>query len=270
MAQQDFKDARMKKLGELAEKGIDPYPLRYERTHGALEIKGAFEKLENAPVKICGRLMLVRLHGKSGFANVKDESGLIQIFVSLDGVGEEKLKFFKALDIGDIIGVEGTVFKTRTGEITVNASDVILLAKSLLPLPEKWHGLSDVETRYRQRYLDLIINDGVKESFRIRSRALRLIRGFLEERGFLEVETPMMQAVYGGAYARPFTTHHNTLDMDLFLRIAPELYLKRLIVGGFEKVFELNRNFRNEGISRAIIPNSPCWNCTRPTRITTT
>ncbi|MDD5066930.1 MAG: lysine--tRNA ligase [bacterium] len=249
MAQQDLKESRIKKLNDLIGKKINPYPLKYDVTHKAAEIRDNFEKLEKAKVKIAGRLMLMRMHGKSGFGHVKDDSGKIQIYVALNFIGEEKLAFFKSLDIGDILGLEGEVFKTHTGEITVNVFDFTILSKSLLPLPEKWHGLSDVEVRYRQRYLDLIINEDVRESFKTRSRAIQLARSFLKEKGFLEVETPMMQPIYGGAYARPFITHHNALDMDLYLRIAPELYLKRLIVGGFEKVYELNRNFRNEGIS---------------------
>lgn len=249
MAQDDLREVRIKKLNELIAKNINPYPLHYSITHKAMDVKNNFEKLEKIKVKIAGRLMLVRMHGKSGFAHIKDDTGMIQIYVALNFIGEEKLNFFKTLDIGDIIGCEGEVFKTHTNEITVNVSDIILLAKSLLPLPEKWHGLSDVEVRYRQRYLDLIMNDDVRENFRTRSKVMQLIRNFLMERGFLEIETPMMQPIYGGAYARPFMTHHNALDMDLYLRIAPELYLKRMIVGGYEKVFELNRNFRNEGIS---------------------
>ncbi len=251
MADVDLREVKLKKLEELQKEGINPYPNRVEVTHKASEVKENFEKLEKdgTKVKIAGRLMLIRLHGKAGFANIKDETGMIQIYVRKDFVGEENLKIFKKFDVGDIIQVEGDVFKTHTGEITIKVEKFMLLAKSLLPLPEKWHGLQDLETRYRQRYLDLIMNDDVKQNFRIRSKAIQIIRSYLYEKGFLEVETPMMQPVYGGAYARPFITHHNALDMTLYLRIAPELYLKRLIVGGFEKVFELNRNFRNEGIS---------------------
>ncbi len=251
MAEKELKEIRLKKINEIIEAGIDPYPTFYEVTYKASEIKKDFENLEKEKkkVKVAGRLMLIRMHGKAGFAHIKDETGMIQIYVRLDFVGEEKFNLFKKIDIGDIIGVEGEVFKTHTGEITIKVENFKILAKSLLPLPEKWHGIQDIETRYRQRYLDLIMNDDVKENFRTRSRAIQLIREFLIKKGFLEVETPMMQPVYGGAYARPFITHHNALDIDLYLRIAPELYLKRLIVGGFEKVFELNRNFRNEGIS---------------------
>lgn len=251
MAEEDLKQARIDKLEELKRKKINPYPNIYKITHKAKEIADNFAKLEKEKKKIktAGRLMLIRMHGKAGFSHIKDNTGMIQIYVRLDFVGEEKLNLFKLLDIGDFVGVEGDVFKTHTGEITVKVEDFTLLAKSLLPLPEKWHGLSDIEARYRQRYLDLIMNDDVKENFRLRSNAIQFIRNYLQEKGFLEVETPMMQPVYGGAYARPFMTHHNTLDIDLYMRIAPELYLKRLIVGGFEKIFELNRVFRNEGIS---------------------
>lgn len=251
MGEKELREIRLKKLNEIIQSGVDPYPTYYEVTHKAAEIKENFENLEKkkTKIKVAGRLMLIRMHGKAGFAHIKDETGMIQIYVRLDFVGEDKFNLFKKVDIGDIIGVGGDVFMTHTGEITIKVEDFTLLAKSLLPLPEKWHGLQDIETRYRQRYLDLIMNDKVKEDFRIRSRIIQLIRKFLTDRGFLEVETPMMQPVYGGAYARPFITHHNALDIDLYLRIAPELYLKRLIVGGFEKVFELNRNFRNEGIS---------------------
>lgn len=251
MAEQDFKDIRLKKLEAMGKKNISVYPNSYQITHKAKEIKEKSTELEKnkTKVNIAGRLMLNRLHGKAGFAHIKDDTDSIQIYVKLDFIGEEKFDLFKMIDVGDILGIEGEVFVTRTGEITVKVDDFTLLAKSLLPLPEKWHGLSDIELRYRQRYVDLIMNDDVRESFRIRSRATQLIRSYLTEKGFLEVETPMMQPVYGGAAARPFITHHNTLDMDLYLRIAPELYLKRLIVGGFGKVFEMNRNFRNEGIS---------------------
>ena len=198
---------------------------------------------------IAGRLLAVRTHGKASFADLMDMEGKIQLYISVDDVGEERYEFFQDLDMGDIVGIEGIVFKTNRGQVTLKVKKFSLLTKSLRPLPEKFHGLKDKDLRYRQRYLDLIVNPEVKETFLQRSEIIRETRKFFEEKGFLEVETPMMHPVPGGATARPFVTHHNTLDMDLYLRIAPELYLKRLIVGGFEKVFEINRNFRNEGMS---------------------
>lgn len=240
---------RREKLAELRAQGIEPYGGRYERTHLAAELKNHFAGLDGSRVRLAGRLVARRGHGKATFADLMDGSGKIQLYFRLDGVGEQAYELFKKLDIGDIVGVEGTVFKTRMGEVTVDVASFTLLAKSLRALPEKWHGLKDVELRYRQRYLDLIANPAVREVFVTRTRILRAIRSFLNERGFLEVETPMMQPIAGGAAARPFITYHNALDMQLYLRIAPELYLKRLLVGGFEKVYEINRNFRNEGIS---------------------
>jgi lysyl-tRNA synthetase class 2 len=209
------------------------------------------EELEATPieVKVAGRIMLKRVMGKASFATIQDMSGRIQIFVSNDVAGEEMHKTFKGWDMGDIVGCEGTLFKTKTGELTVQCHTIRLLTKSLRPLPEKFHGLTDVEQKYRSRYVDLITNEQTRFTFVARSRMIQSIRNYMMHHGFLEVETPMMHPIPGGAAAKPFTTHHNALDMQLFLRIAPELYLKRLVVGGFEKVFEVNRNFRNEGLS---------------------
>jgi len=209
------------------------------------------EELERSPrrVSIAGRIMTRRIMGKAAFVHAKDMSGALQLYVKRDEIGEEAFDEFKSWDLGDIVGAEGYVFRTRTGELSLHVERIRLLTKSLRPLPEKWHGLTDLESRYRQRYVDLIVNDEARRVFQIRSRAIDAIRRFLQARGFLEVETPMMQSIPGGAAARPFVTHHNALDMQLYLRIAPELYLKRLVVGGMERVFEINRNFRNEGLS---------------------
>lgn len=233
--------------------GINPFPNNYEVSFKAKDIKENFEELEKnqIEVSIAGRIMLYRVMGKSSFLTIKDSTGNIQAYIQRDKVGDDFYNnvFKKLIDIGDIVGIKGTVFKTKTGEITVYASEIKLLTKSVNPLPEKFHGLTDMELRYRQRYVDLIMNDEVKEVFIKRSKMISAIREIMIEHNFLEVETPMMHPLIGGAKAKPFITHHNTLDMTLYLRIAPELYLKRLIVGGFDRVFELNRNFRNEGIS---------------------
>ncbi len=245
---------RRSKLAALREKGV-AFPNDFRRNVVAGEIHAKYhdqdaEALAAAPVRVsvAGRMMSRRVMGKAAFAHLKDMSGQIQLFVQREMLGET-YEDFKRWDIGDIVGAEGELFRTKTGELSVKVDSLRLLTKSLRPLPEKWHGLSDQETKYRQRYLDLIINDVTRETFRVRSSVVHHIRDFMVARGFLEVETPMMQAIPGGATAKPFVTFHNALDMELYLRIAPELYLKRLVVGGFEKVFEINRNFRNEGLS---------------------
>jgi lysyl-tRNA synthetase class 2 len=243
---------RKEKLKRLREKGIDPYPYAFKKTHLSSEIAEQSDRLEaeGEEVRVAGRIVALRPHGKTLFAHLKDGAGRIQIYVKKDEVGEEKFELWDFFDIGDFVGVTGKVFKTRTGEITVRASDFQILCKSLRPLPEKWHGLQDKELRYRQRYVDLIVNDDVKKIFLLRTELIRALREFLDGLGFVEVETPSLQPLYGGAFARPFVTHHNALDVDLYLRIADELYLKRLIVGGFEKVYEVCKVFRNEGMDR--------------------
>jgi lysyl-tRNA synthetase class 2 len=242
---------RKAKVEKMRAEGFDPFSVpKYDRTHYSKDILDNFTELEGQEVRVCGRIMAIRGHGKASFLIVSDLEGKIQIYLRLDNVGEEAYRFFEEyFDIGDFVGVVGEVFKTNRGEISVKAQQLQMLSKSMRPLPEKWHGLKDVETRYRQRYVDLIVNPEVRQAFVTRSRFVKAIREYLDERGFMEVETPMLHPIAGGANARPFITHHNALDMELFMRIAPELYLKRLTVGGFEKVFEMNRNFRNEGIS---------------------
>jgi lysyl-tRNA synthetase class 2 len=243
---------RREKLAKLAELGINPYPYAFQRTHFSTEIMAGFDTLSSSEqtVKIAGRIMTLRSHGKSLFFHCLDDRGKIQVYVKSDQVGQEKFTLFDLFDLGDFIGVTGSVFRTKTGEITVKAADFVLLAKSLHPLPEKWHGLQDKELRYRQRYLDLFTTPGVKEIFVKRAKILKAIRDYLDNHDFIEVETPVLQPIYGGASARPFVTHHNALDIDLYLRIADELYLKRLIVGSFEKVYEFCKDFRNEGMDR--------------------
>ena len=246
---------RRKKMNELREKNIDPFGNRYERTHFSTDLIEEYGELskedlqeKEIPVKISGRLMAKRGSGKAGFANLKDNQGTIQIYVRLDNVGEENYQLFKDADLGDFIGVEGMLMKTNTGELTVRADKVEFLTKALRPLPDQYYGLSDVETRYRKRYLDLITNDESMERFVKRSQIIQEIRSYLTQKGYIEVETPTLHNLPGGASARPFMTHHNALDMELYVRIALELHLKRLVIGGMEKVFEIGRVFRNEGI----------------------
>jgi lysyl-tRNA synthetase class 2 len=246
----DLVRQRREKLADLRAQGRDPFAIaRFERTHVASAIHESFDSLEGQQARVAGRLTAWRRHGKATFADLRDGSGRVQLLFRANQLGEETYGRIKELDTGDFLGAEGWVTRTRTGEVTLEVSGFTLLAKALRPPPEKWHGLRDVETRYRQRYLDLIANEQSRRIFLIRSKVVRALRDFFDERGFLEVETPMMHSVPGGALARPFITHHNALDMDLYLRVAPELYLKRLIVGGLEKVYEINRVFRNEGIS---------------------
>ena len=240
---------RRDKLENLKEMGRDPFKeSRYDRTHYSTEIKENFESLEGQTVKIAGRIMSKRIQGKAGFIDIQDREGRIQSYVRKDRLGDEEYVIFKTYDIGDIIGMEGEVFITKRGEISVKADKVTLLSKSLQILPEKYHGLKDQELRYRQRYVDLIVNPEVKDAFVTRTKALKALRAYLDERGFLEVETPILNTIAGGANARPFITNHNTLHIPMYLRIANELYLKRLIVGGFDKVYEMGRMFRNEGM----------------------
>ncbi|MBO0961801.1 lysine--tRNA ligase [Neobacillus sp. MM2021_6] len=259
MSQEELNDqllVRREKMNSMRENGLDPFGTRFNRTHSSKELFEQYGELENEEleekniaVSIAGRIMTKRGKGKAGFAHIQDLSGQIQVYVRKDAIGDEQYNIFNSADLGDIVGIEGTLFKTKTGEFSIKVANFVFLTKALRPLPDKFHGLKDVEQRYRQRYLDLIMSQESKETFIARSRIIQSMRRYLDNHGYLEVETPMMHSIAGGASARPFITHHNALDMPLFMRIAIELHLKRLIVGGLEKVYEIGRVFRNEGVS---------------------
>lgn len=256
-----IREEKIRKLEELRKLGMDPFAhKKFGRSHKISELAGKFskikpdEKLPDEKVSVAGRIRSIRSHGKGGFADIEDLTGKIQIWVTVDSIGEKSYSAFEKTDIGDIAGVKGYVFKTKKGELSVWAEEFTLLAKALRPLPSEWYGLKDVETRYRQRYIDLIINTGVKNTFFARSKIIQAMREYFVKEGYLEVETPILQPVYGGAFAKPFVTHHNSLDMNMYLRISNEMYLKRLIVGGLEKVFEFSPDFRNEGIDTSHNP----------------
>ncbi|RLC38095.1 MAG: lysine--tRNA ligase [Candidatus Nealsonbacteria bacterium] len=254
----EIRKNRIEKLKKLLHAGLNPYPTKSRRTHQIAEVLKNFSKLEKKAeeVVIAGRVRTLRFHGGATFFDLEDGSGKIQVLFRKDKIGEKGYEFFKkVVDIGDFLEIKGTLMKTKTGEKTIGASDFNFLAKSLLPLPEKWHGLKDIEERYRKRYLDLLFSEEVRKKFERRSAIIKTLRDFLQKEGFLEVETPILQPIYGGAKARPFKTHLNALDLDLYLRISPELYLKRLIVGGFEKIYEIGKCFRNEGVDKSHNPD---------------
>ncbi|MCD6379833.1 lysine--tRNA ligase [bacterium] len=254
---------RILKLDKIKQLGVNPYPYAFSRSHMIEEVtKSQDELIENEKeISLAGRIMALRGHGHTSFGNIKDNTGKIQFYIKDEVVKEDAFKLFKLLDVGDFIGVRGVLFRTRTEELTLRVREIELLSKSLLPLPEKYHGLQNKELRYRRRYLDLIVNDDVMDIFVKRSRIIDSMRGYLKGQGFLEVDTPILQSLYGGAAARPFKTHHNSLDIDLYLRIADELYLKRLVVGGIERVFEFSRDFRNEGMDRSHNPEFTMMEC---------
>lgn len=250
---------RIRKLEEIRESGINPYPYQFDKTHDAKQIIEKYDSIEKEDigeeeVSVAGRIMQCRKMGKASFFHIQDETNKIQVYIRQNDVGEDQYALFKKTDIGDIVGVKGSIFKTKTGEVSVYAKDLTLLCKSLRPLPEKFHGIQDQELKYRKRYLDLIMNPDTKEMFRKRAKVIQLVRRFLDDIDFLEVDTPVLQTLYGGTNAKPFTTHINAYNMQMYLRVAPELYLKRLLVGGFEKVYEIARNFRNEGADQTHNP----------------
>ena len=254
-----LKQEKKRKLQELLDKGLDPYPHSFNRSHLTAQLLKQFEKLETGEsteeeVQTAGRLMLKREMGKASFFNIQDQEGSLQCYLKVQELNETSVQFFSLVDVGDIVGVSGSMFRTKKGELTLRCKKFQILCKTLEPLPEKFHGVEDTELKYRARYLDLIMNPEARKVFLIRSKVIKEIRSFMDKRGFMEVETPALQPLYGGAAAHPFSTHHRTLDCDLYLKISPELYLKRLIVGGFEKVYELGKNFRNEGIDRSHNP----------------